>query len=239
VGPRGESLRREVGPVRLRFVSAGAAQGLVRSLARADGIEIEGRFGAVGAMMDLLQAGEPCDVVILARAQIAQLAALGEVDDGTIRDLGSVATAVAVRSGDASPAVGDAPSLREALLAADAIYFPDPVKATAGVHFAKVIDTLGIRESVSARLRTFPNGSTAMAELARAGGRPIGCTQATEILATPGVTLVAPLPPGFDLHTVYTVAVHSRAVDRIRAGDFVARLTGTATAEARRTAGFE
>jgi hypothetical protein len=33
----------------------------------------------------------------------------------------------------------------------------------------------------------------------------------TEILYTPGVELVAPLPPRFELATVYTVAVSARA----------------------------
>lgn len=222
----------------LRFVSAGAAQGLVRSLAGEDGVQIDGRFGAVGAMMDLLQAGEPCDVVILTRAQIAQLATERKVREETIRDLGSVATAIAVRAGDAKPDVSDAKGLRAALLAADAIYFPDPVKATAGVHFSSVLDRLGIAPQVLDRLRTFPNGSTAMAELARAGGRPIGCTQATEILATPGVTLVAALPEGLDLHTVYSAAVNAGATDPARAKRFLDRLTGEATRATRRTAGF-
>ena len=50
--------------------------------------------------------------------------------------------------------------------------------------------------------------ATAMRELAAAkGARPIGCTQVTEILNTPGVTLVGPLPEGCALATIYTGAV--------------------------------
>ena len=58
--------------------------------------------------------------------------------------IGTVETAVAVRDGDALPAVGDADALRAALLAADEIHFPDPEQATAGIHFAKVMRDLGI-----------------------------------------------------------------------------------------------
>ena len=98
-------------------------------------------------------------------------------------------------AGDPAPSIGDAAALRAALLAADAIYFPDPKLATAGIHFAKVLDALGIAGEVAARLRPFPNGAAAMQALARApDARPIGCTQVTEILNTPGVTLVGPLP---------------------------------------------
>ena len=41
--------------------------------------------------------------------------------------------------------------------------------------------------------------------------RPIGCTQVTEILSTPGVTLVGPLPKEFELATVYTAGVCTKA----------------------------
>ena len=56
---------------------------------------------------------------------------------------------------DPTPEVADAVSLRTALLMAEGIYFPDPVKATAGIHFASVVDRLGIRHEVEARFRTF------------------------------------------------------------------------------------
>ena len=127
---------------------------------------------------------------------------------GSAANIGTVLTAVAVRSGEPLPDVGNAAGLRAALLAADAIYFPDPKLATAGIHFAKVIERLGIAADVASRIKTYPNGATAMRELAAArGGRPIGCTQVTEILNTPGAQLVAPLPEGFELATVYTAGV--------------------------------
>ena len=86
------------------------------------------------------------------------------------------------------------------MLAADVIYFPDPKQATAGIHFAKVLERLGIAHDVAARLQPHPNGATAMRELSQSrDARPIVCTQVTEILATPGVTLVGPLPKGFEL----------------------------------------
>jgi molybdate transport system substrate-binding protein len=220
----------------LRFVSAGAAQGLVRAMAKDAGIEIEGQFGAVGAMLDRLVAGEPCDVVILTRAQVEMLAAQGKVARDGIADLGRVPTSIAVRDADPRPDVSSADHLRAALLAADAIYFPDAQKSTAGIHFAKVVERLGITPQAAPRFRTFPNGSTAMAAMAQAGGKPIGCTQSTEILATPGVALVAPLPPGFDLETTYTAAVNAHAADPGAAADFIARLARAGAA--RRAAGF-
>jgi len=222
----------------LRFVSAGAAQAVVKTLAARVGIPVEGSFGAVGAMLEKLRAGEPCDVVILTRRQVDELAGEGRVAADTIADLGMVPTAIAVRERAEAPDVSDAPALRSALLAADALYFPDPAKATAGIHFASVLERLGIRASVEARTRIYPNGATAMKEMALAGGHPVGCTQATEILATRGVRLVAPLPPGLELETVYAAAVNASAIDAARARAFVTALGGASSRELRAKAGF-
>ena len=224
--------------MRLEFVSAGAAQGLVTAVAKNAGVEMAGSFGAVGAMLERFRAGEPCDVVILTNAHIAELAAGMHVIVESAVDLGSVPTAIAVRASDDAIDVSSEAALRKALLAADAIYIPDPARSTAGIHFANVLAQLRLLAEVGARLRTFPNGMAAMRALAEAKGKPIGCTQTTEIFATPGVRLVSPLPKGFDLETVYTAAVNTNAARRDAAADFVARLGADENRKARIEAGF-
>ncbi len=228
----------------LQLLSAGAAQGLVRALeprlAAELGVRVEGRFGAVGAMQALFDAGEPCDVLILTEAMIDAQGARGAVQADQRVALGRVRTGVAVRRGDAVPDVSTPEALREALLAADAVYCPDPVKATAGIHFMKVLEALGIDVTLRERLRPHPNGATAMRELAAAPSpRPIGCTQVTEILYPPGVDLVAPLPPQFELATVYTAAVSARAADPALAARFTALLASDGALALRRAGGFE
>jgi molybdate transport system substrate-binding protein len=239
MGAHREALRRETRPVKLRLVSAGAAQGLVAQVAGELGVEVEGSFGAVGAMLDRFEAGEACDVVILTRRQIDALEAAGRVQRESARDLGRVPTAIAVLAGAPHPDVSTGAALHAALLGADGIYFPDPAKATAGIHFAGVLDALGIREAVAGRIRNFPNGATSMRAMATAGGRPIGCTQASEILATPGIELVAALPPGHDLATMYTAAASARARDAKAAAAFVDALADPALARRRASAGFQ
>ena len=239
MGPHREGLRRSSRPVRLRLVSAGAAQGLVEAIAREHGIEVGGSFGAVGAMQDKLDAGQAADIVILTRRQIDKLAQEARVLEDSVADLGTVPTAIGVRAGDLAPDVSTEAALRAALLAADAIYFPDPAKATAGIHFNKVLERLGVRDKLDSRLSTHPNGATAMRAMAAAGGHPIGCTQATEILATAGVTLVGPLPKGCELETIYTAAVHAQAVDPAAARKFVEQLAGSASRGRRAAAGFD
>jgi molybdate transport system substrate-binding protein len=227
----------------LKVHSGGAAQGLVGALAaafeREAGLTIDGTFGAVGAMRERLLAGDPSDLVILTAALIRDLGAAGHVRAEEAADIGVVTTSVAVRAGDPEPPISDLVSLRAALLAADEVFFPDPEKATAGIHFAGVLDKLGITAELRDRLRTFPNGATAMAALARStSARPIGSTQTTEILSTSGLTLVGPLPPGAELATTYTAAPASRAAHPDAARELIRRLTSPENAAARKTAGF-
>ncbi len=230
--------------MQLNILSGGAAQSVVTALAdefrAATGYELACTFSAVGAMKAKLLAGAPADLVILTQAVVAELVAGGQVLAGGCADLGRVRTGVAVRAGDAAPDIANPDTLRRALLAAEGIYLPDPQKATAGIHFARVLDILGIRGEVEARLRPYPNGNTAMRELAQAqGARLIGCTQVTEIKSTPGVTLVGVLPREFELATVYTVGVCAAAASPAMARRFAALLASEDTRALRSKAGFE
>lgn len=228
----------------IHLLSGGAAQGLVtqledRFLAQHQ-CSISASFGAVGMMKDSLLAGAPCDVLILTEALISQLTARGEVVSGSAHALGVVKTGVAVKTGAAVPAVGSPAELKAALQAAQGIYFPDPVKATAGIHFMNVLKQLGLDAELAGRLRPFPNGATAMAAMAQAAGPGlIGCTQVTEILCTPGVELVAPLPKEFELATVYTAALCARATQPQAARDLIGLLVSADAAALRRSCGFE
>lgn len=228
----------------LNLLSAGAALGLVKALearfAAETGATLNARFGAVGAMREAFFAGEPCDVILLTDAMIDTLAQGGHAAGAGRAPLGRVRTGVAVRAGDPHPDVASADALRAALRAADAIYFPDPEKATAGIHFANVMRQLGVLETLAPRFRAHPNGATAMRELAAAKSpRPIGCTQVTEIRYTPGVELVGLLPPEFELATVYTAAPATRAADPALAARFIALVTGADTQALRAEGGFE
>src|ERR1700737_544511 len=231
------------GMTALHILSGGAAQGLVASLAprfkELTGFGIAGEFGAVGAMADKLRSGTQADIVVLTAAIIANLARENLVVGASISDIGLVETAVAVRAGDPQVTANDAASLRTAFLAADAIFVPDTKVSTAGIHVAKVLQQLGIADVVSARLKIFSNGATAMRQLAETDSvRPIGCTQSTEIISTKGVTLSGSLPPGCELSTVYTAAVTTKAAAAQQAQSLIDLLTDADQRELRTRAGF-
>lgn len=227
----------------LNILSGGAAQGLVGNVAakfkESTGLDITGDFGAVGAMADKLRNGAPADILILTSALIATLAREGLVGASSIADVGRVETALAVRDTDPLVSASDAASLRQAFLQADAIFVPDTKASTAGIHVAKVLALLDIADEVAGRLKIYPNGATAMRHMASSDAtRPIGCTQATEIIATKGTKLSGALPKGCDLATVYTAAITSKATHAREAQILIDLLTAADQGHLRERAGF-
>ncbi len=228
----------------LQVLSGGAAQGLVRKLEpnfkQAGGAGIGGSFGAVGAMRDKFFAGDACDLLILTEAMIGDLIRSGHAVAATAAPIGRVRTGVAVREGSPVPSISDSTALRAVFSGATGLYFPDPEKATAGIHVTKVLRGLGLEQELASRLRPYPNGATAMREMAACGDpRVVGCTQITEIVITPGVRLVGPLPKEFELVTVYSVAVSTRSTQPDAAARFARLLTSAESATARTACGFE
>ena len=221
----------------LILLSGGAAQALVQRMKGAR--DVQGTFGAVGAMRDKLLAGQACDLVILSQALVDPLAADGHVLRDSVTPLGTVMTGIAVKSGEPKPDVATADGLKAALLRAPGVYFPDPQKATAGIHFMKVLKALGIDEALRERIRTFPNGAASMGEMAKSHEPgAIGCTQVTEILHVAGVELVGLLPREFELATVYTAAVCANATEPGEAREFIALLASDEAAAVRAECGF-
>ena len=227
----------------LHLLSGGAGQGLVNELKvqleTATHTQLSCTFGAVGLMKQKLLDEAPCDVLILTAALIEQLTASGYVLAGSARPLGTVKTGVAVKRGTPWPKIETPAQLKAAMLAATGIYFPDPLLATAGIHFMKVLNGLGIADVVANKLRPYPNGNTAMNAMAACDDpRVIGSTQVTEILVTAGVDLVANLPLEFELATLYTAGVHSRSIFSAEAQVMVDILASDATAALRTKGGF-
>lgn len=238
------SALRDSGAGSLAVLGGGAAEGLVHAIGArflaARGKPVHGRFGAVGAMREAFLQGEPCDVMIATDRMLRELQQSGHLRVDGAAPVGAVATGVAVRHDDALPDVSSSEALRGALLGATEIFFPDPQRATAGIHFMAVVERLGITGALQSKLRPHPNGMTAMRALAqRAPAGAIGCTQITEIRASPGVILAGDLPPGCELHTLYSAGISANTAQEELAAGFIELLTGPETHALRRRLGFD
>ncbi|SMC71636.1 molybdate ABC transporter substrate-binding protein [Polynucleobacter kasalickyi] len=228
----------------LVILSGGAAAGVVRGV-QADfekntSCSINATFNAVGQMRDQLIGGGACDLIILTKQLIDLLIASGHVIAGSEQSLGLVKTGVAIKSGKSAPAISTREELLETLLSAKGIYFPDPEKATAGIHVMSVLKALGLDKTHSDKFRTYPNGAVAMAAMAACDEEDlIGSTQVTEINITPGCELIGLLPKEFELATDYTLGICTNAKNPELAKQLANILTGSGSAEIRKKIGFE
>jgi molybdate transport system substrate-binding protein len=208
--PAGSALAEVV-----RVLAAGAVQGAIRQLDRAfaaaTGHTVDARFDTVGALREAVLAGAPVDIVILSESGIQALAKAGKIDERPVVGLGSTAVALAVRKGATVPDVSSPDALRRSLLAAASIAHADPARgATAGAHFARVLERLGIAGEVAPRVTVLPFGGDVIAAVEQ-GRFAIGVSQSSEIVTQAGVTLAGPLPAPFELRTPYLAAKGSGA----------------------------
>ena len=174
--------------------------------ASATGHTLDTAFDTVGTLRDRVLCGEQADVVILSAAGLAALQAAGKLDAGTPVDLGSVAVALAVRRGAPVPDVSSPQALAAALLVARSIAHADPARgATAGAHFAGVLERLGIAEEVAPRVTVLGFGGDVIDGVAQ-GRFEIGVSQSSEIVGRADVMLAAVLPEPFGHRTSYLAA---------------------------------
>ena len=230
--------------MKLSILSGGAAAGVVTGLQaqfeQQHGCQIEANFSAVGAMRELLLAGEPCDLVILTRSMIEGLMQSGHVKPHSLASLGIVRTGVAIKTGAPVPKIANRDELLKAFSEAKGIYFPDPEKATAGIHVYNVLKALGLEKTKEKELHIFPNGATAMAAMADSPDSGlIGSTQVTEINITPGISLIGMLPKEFELATDYCLGICANAQNPQLASDFARLLISNEAAVLRAKIGFE
>jgi len=227
----------------LRVLAAGATESTLRAVVATfeaeRGREVEVAYGPVGALRDRIFSGDPADLVVATPAILEALGGRGLLRSGPPVELGRVGGGIAVRKGDRIPRVGTPEELREALLAAEAIYLVDPAVGTAGARGLEVADRLGVGAMVRGKVHLAASGKAAMRLMARSRGRAIGLGQLSEILSVKAVALVGPYPPPLGTSTPYAGAVLAGAADPELAQAFL-RFLASAPVQARfRTAGFE
>lgn len=221
------------------LLAAGAVKTAIEALLAAPGAWQGARprvvFGTVGALRDRILAREPCDATVLSAEAIALLVARGLIDPATVVPLGVTGVGLAAGAGVAVGPIDTEAGLVAALRAAPSIAWADPASgATAGRHFAAVLERLGLAEHVRAKSLMVQFGVEAVAACAR-GEAALAVSQATEILGVPGVRLVGLLPPPHALETAYAVAAPRACA---AAAAIAATLTGPAGRAALAAIGF-
>jgi len=202
----------------VRVLAAGAAKHAIETIApafeRASGHTVRATFDTVGAQRDrVLKAapGAAADVVVLSDAALRQLREAGKLTAAPALSVGQVSVSLAAPASRPVPDNSDAAKLRQALLDAPSIAYADPARgATAGTHFARTLDALGIRDAVAGKTTVLPFGVDVIEAVAQ-GRYALGVSQSSEITNHPGVRLVGALPAPHAQGTAYGAAAASES----------------------------
>jgi molybdate transport system substrate-binding protein len=161
-----------------------------------------------------VRAGEPLDVVVLAREVIDDLIGEARIAPGSRVDLWVSAIGVAVRAGAARPDISSAAGVKAAVLAARSVgYSTGP----SGQYLAKLFASWDADGRLKDRITVAPPG-VPVASLVARGDIELGFQQLSE-LGGDGIEIVGPLPPDIQLLTTFSggVATSSTQPEAARA----------------------
>jgi molybdate transport system substrate-binding protein len=135
---------------------------------------------------------------------------------------------IAVRAGAPKPDISTPDALKRTLLAAKSIVYTDPaLRSPSGVHFAKVLERLGIAEEMKPKSMLHDGVGS---EFVARGEIELAIQQISEIVPVQGVELVGPLPADLQLTTVFATAIGADAKEQGAAKEFVKFLASPAVA---------
>jgi len=220
----------------------GAVQSVVRPLVqdyeKASGNTVKFEFATAGAVAKKVAEGAAGDVVIATDVGLAGLAKSGKVDDGSIKDLGSMGVGVAVKAGGPKPDIHDVDAFKKSMLAAKSIMYANPAKGgQSGIHVAKVFAELGLDKELGPKIQLRDRGPDGLKEVAK-GDIEIGLGQISEIIANKDVVLVGPFPPAIQGAVTFSAGVHSASKEKAAAKVLIDLLTSPSAKERFKAVGF-
>jgi molybdate transport system substrate-binding protein len=186
-------------------------------------------------MVRRIRSGEPFDFLVAAPGQIDELVRDGKIAADTRTDLARSGIGVQVRAGARKPDITTVEAFRQALLDAKSIAYLK--EGQSGVYLSGIIDRLGIADAVYPKL-TRPE-TDIVSELVARGDVELGMVVITQILTTPGVELVGPLPPALQSYITFTAGVSAASPLPGAARELMGFLTGPSAIRVMRSQGME
>ena len=184
---------------------------------RASGHKLAIRFEIFTLMKAPLEAGA-FDVAIYSKSVIDTLEKQGRLAAGASTNIARTSIGVAVRSGAAKPDIGTADAFKRTLLAAKTITYTDGSET--GNYVTRMLDRLGIAAEIKPKATLQPGGGRTAPSVAR-GEAELAIVLVSDILATPGVDLVGPLPAELQNFVVQTAGIGAAARDVAAAKAFI------------------
>lgn len=186
-------------------------------------------------MVRRIQAGERFDFLVAAPAQIDRLITEGKIKAETRTDLTRSGIGVQVRVGAPKPDISSVEAFKGTLLGAKSIGYLK--EGQSGVYLSEMLDHLGIAEAIKHKV-TRPE-TDVVSEMVAKGEIELGMVVITQILTTPGVELVGPLPQQLQRYITFTAGVSANAMAPGAARELLQFLMGPSAIAVIKSQGME
>jgi molybdate transport system substrate-binding protein len=227
----------------IKLMSSGGMKVMLVELAttfeRATQHKVTAIYGAPGTIRDRVQGGELLDVLVLPTPGFDDLVKQGKIAADSRVILARSGMGVAVRAGAPKPDISTSEAFKRTLLAAKSVVYTDPALGSpSGIHFAKVLERLGIADEMKAKSKLH-DGTSFNAELVATGEAEIAIQQISEILPVQGAELLGPLPGDLQLTTVYATGIGTATKEQAAAKEFITLLTSPGAAAVIKAKGMD
>ena len=205
---------------------------------KATGDKLNIAYGLAAEMKKRVLDGESADVVLITRPMMEELRKQNKLAADSLVDVAGTPVAIAARAGAPKPDISTVDALKRTLLAAKSVAYSDPAKGgVSGVHFAHVLERLGIADQM--KPKTILVSGALAPEVVAKGEAELGVGQGSEIVPVAGVEFVGPLPGEFASTTVFSAAVGADSKAPAAAKALIVFLTGPQAGPTLKAKGFE
>jgi len=183
------------------------------------GLSFAATYKSTNMALNLIAQGATADMAIITREAIDRLVRDGIIAADSTADLAQSGVGIAVRAGAPKPDIGTVAALRKTLLEAKSIAFSR--LGASGIHFAEVIERLGIAGEVRRKANI---SDSYVGEVTARGETELAVQQISELLPVAGIDIVGPLPDEVQKISVFAAGIFAAARNPEGAGKLISHL---------------
>jgi molybdate transport system substrate-binding protein len=214
----------------VKVLSANGVKAIMLDLASkfesSTGNKVTFEFGEAGEIKTQILNGESFDVSALPGIVLEDLVKQKKIVAGSTINIAHSSFGMGVRAGGPKPDVNSADAFKRSLLAAKTIVVTDPATGgVSGVHFASVLQRLGIAEEIKSKLKL--TKGTYNSEFVARGEADIAVQAEHEIRCVPGIEFVQ-FPVEFQRTVVFAAGLGANGKDIEASRSFIHFISGPA-----------
>jgi molybdate transport system substrate-binding protein len=183
------------------------------------GLSFTATYRSTNMALNLIAEGATADLTIITREAIDRLVRDGVIVAGSTADLAQSGVGLAVRAGAPIPDISTVAAFRRTLLEAKSIAFSR--LGASGVHFAEVIERLGIADEVRRKANI---SDSYVGEVTARGETEMAVQQISELMPVAGIDIVGPLPGELQKISMFAAGIFTAAKNPDGARRLIAHL---------------